>query len=217
MKSFLIANPKGGSGKSTLATNLAGYFARCGHEVMLGDIDRQQSAREWLRLRPNILPPIRSWEIDRENGRESGKGKPARPPKGTSHVVLDTPAGLHGKALDRVLKVVNRVIIPVQPSLFDILATRHFLDALLEEKAVRKEQAFVAVIGMRVDARTRAAGELERFLSSYELPVLTYLRDTQLYVQAAANGLTLFDLSASRAEKDLEQWQPIVDWVNRAV
>jgi chromosome partitioning protein len=211
VKSFMIANPKGGSGKSTLATNLAGYFARCGHEVMLGDIDRQQSSREWLRLRSKALPPIQSWEIEHDNG----KDKPARPPKGTSHVVLDTPAGLHGKALDRVLKIVNRVIIPVQPSLFDILATRHFLDALLEEKAVRKEQAFVAVVGMRVDARTRAAGELERFLSSYDLPVLAYLRDTQVYVQAAANGLTLFDLSASRAEKDLEQWQPIVDWVNK--
>ena len=208
MKSFLIANPKGGSGKSTLAINLAGYFARSGGQVMLGDTDRQQSSREWLRLRPNILPPIQSWEIEGD--------KPARPPKGTTHVVLDTPAGLHGKALDRVLKVVNRVIIPVQPSLFDILATRHFLDALLEEKAVRKGQSFVAVIGMRVDARTRSAGELERFLSSYELPVLTYLRDTQLYVQAAANGLTLFDLSASRAGKDLEQWQPIIDWVNQS-
>jgi chromosome partitioning protein len=209
----MIANPKGGSGKSTLATNLAGYFARAGHEVMLGDIDRQQSSREWLRLRSKALPPIQSWEIERDND----KDKPARPPKGTSHVVLDTPAGLHGKALDRVLKIVNRVIIPVQPSLFDILATRNFLDALLEEKAVRKEQAFVAVVGMRVDARTRAAGELERFLSSYDLPVLAYLRDTQLYVQAAANGLTLFDLSVSRAEKDLDQWQPIVDWVNQGL
>ena len=46
MKSFLIANPKGGSGKSTLATNLAAAFARQGHQVMLGDIDRQQSARQ---------------------------------------------------------------------------------------------------------------------------------------------------------------------------
>jgi len=82
---------------------------------------------------------------------------------------------------------------------------------------VRKEQAFVAVVGMRADARTRAAGELERLLSFYELPVLAYLRNTQLYVQAAANGLTLFDLSPARAEKDLEQWQPIVDWVNRPV
>ena len=127
--------------------------------------------------------------------------------------MLDTPAGLHGKNLERVLKAVDRVIVPVQPSLFDILATQRFLETLLKEKAVRKEKAFVAVVGMRVDARTRAATELERFLSSYELPVLTCLRDTQLYVQAAANGMTLFDLPHSRTAKDLEQWQAIIDWV----
>ena len=206
MSAILIANPKGGSGKSTLATNLAGYFARSGHQVMLGDTDRQQSVRDWLAIRPGVLPRIRSWEVE--------KDLPARPPKGTTHVVLDTPAGLHGKALEKVLKQVNRVIVPVQPSLFDILATRHFLDVLLDGKAVRKERTFVAIIGMRVDPRTRAAGELDRFLASYDLPVLTCLRDTQLYVQLAANGMTLFDLSPARAGKDREQWQPIIDWVD---
>jgi chromosome partitioning protein len=205
MKSFLIANPKGGSGKSTLATNLAGYFARSGQQVMLGDTDRQHSSRDWLAIRPQTLPPISSWDLD--------KDQPAKPPKGTSHVVLDTPAGLHGKPLERILRQVNRVIVPVQPSLFDILATRVFLEALLEEKAIRKEKIYVAVIGMRVDARTRAAGELDRFLASYDVPVLTCLRDTQLYVQVAASGMTLFDLSPARAEKDMAQWQPIIDWV----
>ncbi|HCZ15164.1 MAG TPA: cobyrinic acid a,c-diamide synthase [Candidatus Accumulibacter sp.] len=208
MKSFLIANPKGGSGKSTLAINLAGHLARSGQRVMLGDVDRQQSSREWLRLRPKLLPAIRSWEIE--------PGKTARPPKGTTHVVLDTPAALHGKALDNVVKHVNRVLVPVQPSLFDMLATRHFLEALLAEKAVRNEHAFVAVVGMRVDPRTRAATELERFLEKFDLPVLTYLRNTQLYVQTTMNGMTMFDLSPSRAAKDLEQWQPIIDWVNNS-
>ena len=205
MKAFLVANPKGGSGKSTLATNLAGYFANQGCEVMLGDIDRQQSSREWLGIRPFELPTIDTWEVGHDNI--------ARPPKGTTHVVLDTPAGLHGKMLERVLKLSTRVIVPVQPSLFDILATRDFLEALLQEKAVRKERTFVAVVGMRVDPRTRAAGELERFLSSWDLPVLSYIRDSQLYVQLAANGMTLFDLPPSRAERDLELWRPIVEWV----
>lgn len=208
MKSFLVANPKGGSGKTTLATNLAGYFAKRGLGVMLGDTDRQLSARDWLRIRPAALPQIRTWNIEKDGL--------ARPPAGTSHVVLDTPAGLHGKALERVLKPVSRVIVPVQPSLFDILATRQFLQILLEEKTVRKARTQVAVVGMRVDARTRAAGELERFLESYELPVLAYLRDTQLYVQVAANGMTLFDLPPSRSERDMDQWQPIIDWVNAA-
>lgn len=204
VKSFLIANPKGGAGKSTLATNLAGYFAQSGRQVMLGDTDRQQSAREWLKIRPAILPPISGWSVE--------KDQPLRPPRNATHVVLDTPAGLHGKALEKVLRQVGRVIVPVQPSLFDILATRDFLDALLAEKAVRKERAFVAVVGMRVDPRTRAAHELERFLASCGLPVLSHLRDSQLYVQLAANGMTVFDLPPERVERDLEQWQPILDW-----
>lgn len=204
MRAFLVANPKGGSGKSTLATNLAAYFASQHQSVMLGDTDRQQSSRDWLALRPADYPLIRTWEIDHAHI--------ARPPKGVSHVVLDTPAGLHGKTLEKVLKLSARVIVPVQPSTFDMLATRRFLAELLEEKAIRKGRADIAVIGMRVDARTRAAAELERFFDSLELPVLTCLRDTQLYVQASAAGLTLFDLPLSRVERDLEQWQPIIDW-----
>lgn len=205
MKVLLVANPKGGSGKSTLATNLAAYFASQGQEVMLGDIDRQQSSREWLAQRPFALPTIDTWEV--------GGDEIARPPKGTTHVVLDTPAGLHGKMLERVLKLSSRVIVPVQPSIFDMRATRSFLERLLEAKAVRKGKADVAVIGMRVDARTRAAADLEKFLAGFDLPVLAYLRDTQVYVQAAAAGMSIFDLPASRVARDLAQWQAIIDWV----
>jgi chromosome partitioning protein len=171
---------------------------------MLGDVDRQQSSRDWLSIRPLALPTIRSWEV--------APDEPARPPKGTSQVVLDTPAGLHGKLLDRVLKEATHVLVPMQPSLFDFMATRHFLDTLGELKAVRKGGVKVGLVGMRVDARTRSALELERFLSGFSLPVLGHLRDTQLYVQLAARGMTLFDLSENAALRDLEQWRPLLDW-----
>ena len=209
MDSFLIANPKGGVGKSTLATNLAGYFARQGRRVMLGDIDRQQSSREWLKLRAPSLPHIATWEIEPD--------QPARPPKDTTHVVLDTPAGLHGKKLGSVLKLVKRVIVPLQPSIFDILATRSFLDRLFEEKEIRRHEAYIAIVAMRVDARTRAAAELERFLEGTGLPVVAHLRDTQVYVQAAAHGMSIFDLPPSRSAQDVEQWRPLLDWVRRPV
>lgn len=209
MESFLIANPKGGAGKTTLATNLAGFFAQQGQRVMLGDIDRQQSSREWLKLRSPALPHIATWDIEPD--------RPARPPKGTTHVVLDTPAGLHGKKLAHVLKLATRVIVPLQPSIFDILATRAFLGRLLEEKEIRRHQAFVAIVAMRVDARTLAAAELERFLGDTGLPVVAHLRDTQNYVQAAAHGMSIFELPASRTEKDVEQWQPLLDWAQRPV
>ncbi len=75
MPVIVVANPKGGVGKTTLATNIAGYYASRGHKVMLGDVDRQQSARTWLALRPAGLAPIAAWEVTHD--------EVVRPPKGT--------------------------------------------------------------------------------------------------------------------------------------
>ena len=126
MPVIVVANPKGGVGKSTLSTNIAGFFASRGHAVMLGDADRQQSSRLWLGLRPAAARPIGTWDISAD--------MIARPPKGTTHVVLDTPAGLHGWRFNDVLKMADKVIVPLQPSVFDIFATRAFLDELARNK-----------------------------------------------------------------------------------
>jgi chromosome partitioning protein len=64
-----------------------------------------------------------------------------------------------------------------------------------------------------IDARTRSADQLHRFVDSLGLPVLGYLRDTQNYVQLAAHGLTLWDVAPSRVVKDIEQWQPLLEWL----
>ena len=122
MPVIVVANPKGGVGKSTLATNIAGCLAAAGHAVMLGDVDRQQSARQWLALRPPQSPAISGWDV--------AGNDIVKPPKGTTHVVLDTPAGLHGKRLDAVMRIADRILIPLQPSLFDIQATHAFVQAL---------------------------------------------------------------------------------------
>ena len=189
-----------------MATNLAGYFARRGLRAMLGDLDRQQSSRAWLRLRPLSLPKIESWDIDAENV--------ARPPRGVTHAVIDSPAALHGHLLRDALKAADRVIVPLQPSLFDIYATQAFL-AKLADKGVLKHDGRIGVLGMRVDARTRSAEQLQRFVEGLGLPVLGFLRDTQNYVQIAAHGATLWDVAPSRVEKDLEQWQPLIEWAHR--
>ena len=203
MPVIVIANPKGGVGKSTIATNLAGYFAKQGHKVMLGDADVQQSSRAWLALRPGSLPPIASWDIV--------DGHVARPPKGTTHVVLDTPAGLAGARLDEVLRIADKVVVPLQPSMFDILATQEFLQRL----AGRNSKLGVGVLGMRVNVRTRASDQLAHYVSNLGLPMLGYLRDTQNYVQLAAHGATVWDVAPSRVEKDLDQWQEVVKWVQQ--
>lgn len=205
MKAILIANPKGGSGKTTLATNLAGSLAVRKQKVFLSDLDRQQSSLNWLAMRPADRPVIH--RLDTKDGDESAI------PRGASWLILDSAAGLHGKNLAHALKIAQKIIIPVQPSVFDMAATSAFLQTLMEEKAVRKHKTFIGIVGMRVNSRTRAAATLEAFLAQFKLPVLTYLRDTQIYVNAAFNGLSLFDLPEYVSGKDLEQWQPILDWI----
>ncbi|MEI8324332.1 MAG: ParA family protein [Betaproteobacteria bacterium] len=204
MAVVVVANPKGGVGKSTLATHIAGYFARQGHAVMLGDADRQQSSRLWLGLRPAGARRINTWDISAD--------LIAKPPRGTTHVVLDTPAGLHGWRFNDVLRMADKIIVPLQPSVFDIFATREFLDQLAQNRHGGKAQ--VGIVGMRVDARTIAADKLHEFVDSLKLPVLGYVRDTQNYVHLAAQGLTLFDVTPSRVAKDLEQWQSICAWLD---
>ena len=68
---------------------------------------------------------------------------------------------------------------------------------------------------MRVNGRTRAAEQLTQYVNGLGVPVLGFLRDTQNYVQLAAHGTTLWDIAPSRVEKDLEQWQDILPWVNK--
>lgn len=204
MPVIVVANPKGGVGKSTLSTNIAGYMAQAGHAVMLGDVDRQQSARTWLSLRPANLPTITGWELTHD--------EVVRPPKGTTHAVLDTPAGLHGKRLDEVMKLADKVLVPLQPSIFDIHATHAFVRELLARR--RGDKVSVAIVGMRVREGTISADQLRSFLKTLQVPLLGFLRDTQNYVHLAARGLTLWDVAPSRVERDLEQWQPLLQWLD---
>lgn len=197
---ILVANPKGGSGKTTLSINLAGYLASQGERVAMLDLDRQKSATQWLAIRDATLPKI-------ELMQEGQKGD-------SDWLVIDSPAGLHGKTLERALKLAHKVAVPIAPSLFDIRASQDFLVALHAEKAVRKGHAFVGVVGMRVDPRTRAGVTLEQFMAQHNLPVLAHLRNTQHYVNAAFEGKSLFDLPHHVVERDVAQWQELIGWLN---
>jgi chromosome partitioning protein len=205
MPVVVVANPKGGVGKSTVSTQIAGYFASRGHAVMLGDVDRQQSSLTWLSIRPASLPPIGTWEASHDTI--------VRPPKGTTHVVLDTPAGLHGKRLDEVMRLADKVIVPLQPSIFDIHATHAFIQELLAHR--RSDKVSVGIVGMRAREGTISVDQLREFLGGLKVPVLGFLRDTQNYVHLAARGMTLWDVGGQRFERDHEQWQPIIDWLEK--
>lgn len=205
MPVIVIANPKGGSGKSTLSTNVAGFFASRGNTVMLGDADVQQSSKLWLDLRPPGATKIATWEL------QADLVLTAKPPRGTTHVVIDTPGGLGGWRFKEVVGRADKLLIPIMPSIFDMYAAQAFITQVREITKTTKTK--LGIIGMRVDERTIAASKLREFMAKLDVPIVGYLRDTQYYLHLAAHGLSLFDITPGKVEKDLQQWQVICHWL----
>jgi chromosome partitioning protein len=205
-----VVNRKGGSGKSTLATHLAGYCASKGIPVMLGDVDRQQSTQTWLRLREGRQTaqgaPILGWIVDPKNV--------LRVPPGISHVILDTPGGMQGFELARVVMFADVILMPVCNSVFDRESAAECYAELLTLPRVASGRCKVAAVGMRLDARTKAAEVLKQWADKLQLPFVGVLRETQGYVKAVEQGLTLFDTPGPQVETDMAQWQPILQYLH---
>jgi len=210
MSVIAVVNRKGGSGKSTLATHLAAHFANCGVPVMLGDVDRQQSTQSWLRSRSlRDLPksaPIVGWAVDPK--------RVLRPPAGVRHVVLDTPGGLRGFDLARVVAFADVILMPVCNSIFDRESAADCFNEMMALPRVASGRCKVAAIGMRLDARTRGGEVLETWARGLKLPFIGVLREAQAYVRCVEQGLTVFDLTDAQAQGDVAQWKPIVAWLD---
>jgi chromosome partitioning protein len=205
MQTLLVANPKGGSGKTTLSTNIAGWLAGRKQRVVLADFDPLRSSIEWLERRPALFPTIAGWT--------PAASKEELKERNPHWLVIDSPAALHGETLRDAMRRADLMLVPVSPSAFDMAATQHFLDQIGEYKAVKHGDIAIGLVAMRVDSRTHSAGELEQFLGALEFPLVTHLRQTQVYVHCARDGLTVFDLPRSRAEQDWEQWRPLTRWI----
>ncbi|MDE1547382.1 ParA family protein [Dechloromonas agitata] len=205
MRAVLVANPKGGAGKTTLATNLSGYFANQGKKTTLCDLDRQQSSLRWMAFRDPVLPAI--------TGYYGGNQISLNLPREADWVVVDAPAGLQGYKLSDYLRTVDKVLVPLVPSVFDMAATEDFLNTVRGE--VRGVRAKVGIVAMRVDPRTKAASMLEEFLKHFDIPIVAYLRNTQNYVNVAAAGATVFDPPKAKHRRDLEQWSSLISWLEK--
>ena len=204
-----VVNRKGGSGKSTLAAHLAVHCAKSGFPVMLGDTDRNLSTQVWLRLRAmRRLPPSAAIV-----GRVVDPRNLLRTPVGPEHVVLDTPGGLHGFELGRVVCHADALIIPVCSSVFDRDSAAECWAELKTLPRVVSGRCKVAVVGMRLDARTKADEVIKAWAEQQGLAFIGVLRETQGYVRTIEHGLTMFDMPPAKVASDLAQWAPIIDWL----
>ena len=207
MRTIMIMNAKGGCGKTTLATNLACWFADQDGKVALADFDPQGSSLDWLEARNDYdgIPGIQGIDASREA---------VKPARGTEYLIIDVPAGIHGAEINNMLKQVETLIIPVLPSPIDMRAAKRFLGELLESGRVSKKQTRIALVANRVRENSVAFHTLEDFLNEQKIPVLSHLRESTNYLKCAETGLSIFELAPSTVEKDLPQWDPIIDWLD---
>jgi len=202
MKKILVINPKGGCGKTTIATNLASYYALWNVPVALIDYDPQKSSLEWLENRTSDLGPIAG--VDGSRGRV-GIDKSMR------RVVLDAPARCTNQQLQKLFKLSDVALIPVLPSPIDIRAAGLFIQELASEKIL--PNAKIGLVGNRVRENTLIYNNLQKFLKNLDIPLISSLRDTQNYIRAAEGGFGVFELPPYQAEKDIEQWRPLINWI----
>lgn len=206
MRTIMLMNAKGGCGKTTIATNLATWYADEGKRVALADFDPQQSSMDWLEARKDYegIPDIQAINAASE---------PVRPAKGTDLLIMDAPAGVHGKAINKMLLRVDTLILPVLPSPIDMRACNRFLTELLASGRVSKNQTRIGIVANRAKEQTRIYHDLETYLGHLKVPFITHLRESQNYIRSAEKGLAIFELAPSQVYKDVVLWDPLFKWL----
>ena len=204
MRSILIVNPKGGCGKTTIATNLATYYAVWGTSIALVDLDPQQSAMDWVRVRPESENKIQGF---------NGLIGKIYPEEETQRVIYDCPARTDSKKVAKLIELMDVVIIPVMPSAIDMRVAAQFVANILGEIRKTNSKAILGVVANRTQKNYASYKALARFLKALDVPFVGALRNSQNYIKAADSGVGIFEMPISDVKSDMKEWEPIINWV----
>jgi chromosome partitioning protein len=213
IRKIVVINSKGGCGKTTLSTNLASYYAANGYACALFDYDPQDSATRWLSQRPAHLAKIHGVAATHAPEGNRTRTFQMRVPPETQRIILDTPASLKRMDLIEVLRGAWAILIPTLPSFIDCRVTSAFLEDLGAELRLHAPGALIAVVANRVRRNTRAFHTLLEYLNEEGRPPVACLRDSQHYVEAAAEGMGIHELNVNLTRDDRSQWQSLIHWL----
>ena len=209
---IVLASTKGGVGKSLIGLHLAAFAARQGWATTLVDCDSQRCAAEWHALRPADCPPLDLVAADDPmNGVARSFSHKLIP--GNKVVVIDTPAGMRAQHLTAYVRNADTLLVPMQPSVIDQRANRHFMTELARLNEVRNGQLRVGVVLNRAKPRTLALRNLMEDPDALGAPLAGVLRESQAYSLLAGLGRSLFDYRSPRLANLLDDWQPLLQWL----
>ena len=183
-----LLNQKGGVGKTTLSVNLAASLARTGARVLLIDADPQGSALDWAAAREGE-PLFTVIGFPRPTVHKDI----AQLGQGYDHIVIDGPPRVTDLARSAIMAS-DVVLIPVQPSPYDIWAAAEVVK-LIEEASVYKENLKAAFVVNRKIANTAIGRDVGEALASYPVPVLAAsVTQRVVFAEAVAQGLAVHEI-----------------------
>lgn len=194
-----FVNQKGGVGKTTLSINVAARLARHGARVLLIDADHQGSALDWAAARHNeplfTVVGFPRPTIHKEIGLMC---------QGYDHVVIDGPPRATEIARSTIMAV-EMVIIPVQPSPYDIWAAEEIVNLIQEAKIYRENLKSDFVVNRKI-SNTVIGRDVGEALASYSIPMLaTSISQRVIFAERAAKGQVVHETDADGvAAKEIE-------------
>lgn len=185
MEIIAVLNQKGGAGKTTIATHLSRALQALGNEVVLVDSDPQGSARDWAAVDENN--PTMTVGIDRPTISRDARKLSAR------YVVIDGAPQAQELAAS-ALSAADIVLIPVQPSPYDIWATADLVELVKQRQLITDGKLRAYFVISRAISGSTLGKEIREALEGYGLPVLdTVVHQRQAYPKTALRGSTVLD------------------------
>lgn len=194
-----ILNQKGGVGKTTLSVNLAAALLRKGERVLLIDGDPQGSALDWAAAR-----------LERPLFTVVGLPRPSIHKEvtvvgqGYDHIIIDGPPRVTDLVRSAIMAS-DVVMIPVQPSPYDIWAAEEIVKLIEEAKHFKENLKYFFVINRKI-TNTAIGRDVREALSAYPVHVFSSsVAQRVVFAEATAQGKTVFEMGQdSIAAREIE-------------
>ena len=200
MTIIAVCNQKGGCGKTTIAINLAQAFVADACEVLLLDMDAQGSAADWRSIDPGLDPAFQVQEIERNDLLRQARSLRQQ----YDVIIIDCPPQ-YAAASSAAIRVADLVLVPVQPSPFDVWSTRAIVDLIKTRQETTQGMPRAAYVISRAISNTALQRSLAEALSQQSLPALSAGTTQRVaYATTAAQGKTVFDGRSTVARSEIE-------------